>query len=405
MRRLFLFLVLSLHFSIFAESDSILSKKLDTIQIPQVAFFASPLPDAIMELQRLSKLHDLTEPSPAKKGIQFFYKSKGSDPPKNVTITLAPNKLGNAVRFISEMTNSYYWVEDDRVVISNFPKGFGENPLRTEFFELTQRTINRMVGIVRPNADPFAAPPPNNTNDVGVRLKDFLESNGVLFASAMGHRFAFDGFQIIVTHDDQNLKKISSILRSHDLDTPAQISIKLLLFEAPSGTLGIAGRNLKLSKKDTNKYPIIQNEIAEKLTKEMLSLGAKKLHTPSLLVKEGQSTSTISGRKYFSHSKSDLTQKTDQPDDKEGDYKQLGLRVELLPKVEKYQVVSLKLSMSFSRLMDEKILPSGEKEPVIWTTSNDTSILIGTDETFISLTTSSEEKHELITFLNADIKR
>ena len=37
-----------------------------------------------------------------------------------------------------------------------------------------------MVGIVRPNADPFAAPPPNNTNDVGVRLKDFLESNGVL---------------------------------------------------------------------------------------------------------------------------------------------------------------------------------------------------------------------------------
>ena len=98
---------------------------------------------------------------------------------------------------------------------------------------------------------PFAAPPPNKTNDVGVRLKDFLESNGVLFASAMGHRFAFDGFQIIVTHDDQNLKKISSILRSHDLDTPAQISIKLLLFEAPSGTLGIAGRNLKLSKKRT----------------------------------------------------------------------------------------------------------------------------------------------------------
>ena len=138
MRRLFFFLVLSLHFSIFAESDSILSKKLDSIQIPQVAFFASPLPDAIMELQRLSKLHDLTEPIPAKKGIQFFYKSKGSDPPKNVTITLAPNKLGNAVRFISEMTNSYYWVEDDRVVISNFPKGFGENPLRTEFFELTQ---------------------------------------------------------------------------------------------------------------------------------------------------------------------------------------------------------------------------------------------------------------------------
>ena len=53
------------------------------------------------------------------------------------------------------MTKSYYWVEDDRVVISNFPKGFGENPLRTEFFELTQRTINRMVGIVRPNADPL----------------------------------------------------------------------------------------------------------------------------------------------------------------------------------------------------------------------------------------------------------
>ena len=77
MRQLFLFLVLSLHFSIFAESDSILSKKLDTIQIPQVAFFASPLPDAIMELQRLSKLHDLTEPSPDKKGFNSSTNPKG----------------------------------------------------------------------------------------------------------------------------------------------------------------------------------------------------------------------------------------------------------------------------------------------------------------------------------------
>ena len=105
-----------------------------------------------------------------------------------------------------------------------------------------------MVGIVRPNADPFAAPPPNKTNDVGVRLKDFLESNGVVFASAMGHRFA-DGFQIIVTHDDQNLKKISSILRSHDLDTPAQISIKLLLFEAPSALWELLAETLSFLKR------------------------------------------------------------------------------------------------------------------------------------------------------------
>ena len=148
------------------------------------------------------------------------------------------------------MTKSYYWVEDDRVVISNFPKGFGENPLRTEFFELTQRTINRMVGIVRPNADPFAAPPPNKTNDVGVRLKDFLESNGVVFASAMGHRFAFDGFQIIVTHDDQNLKKISSILHvlmiwTHPLKfrlNSCSLKLLLALWELLAETLSFLKR-------------------------------------------------------------------------------------------------------------------------------------------------------------------
>ena len=112
---------------------------------------------------------------PWQKRIQFFYKSKGSDLKKYYHHPCS-KQAGQCGKVYIEMTKSYYWVEDDRVVISNF-KGFGKSTTNWIFwinsksnqphgrnsswmqsFALLLRTIQTML----------------------VETERFLESNGVL---------------------------------------------------------------------------------------------------------------------------------------------------------------------------------------------------------------------------------
>ena len=159
-------ILLSILSSLSADQKSKLEEKLDNIKISGVQFFETPLPDALMEIQRLSKQFDLTESNPLEKGVQLVYKSFGSDTPPNITIALSPMSLKNSIKFICEMASWHYHVAENRIVISKFPHGLGENPLRTEFYEVTQGSLNKMIGVTTKNQDPFA---PKKANDTAPR--------------------------------------------------------------------------------------------------------------------------------------------------------------------------------------------------------------------------------------------
>ena len=47
-------------------------EKLKLIEVPGVQFFDSPLSEAMTELQRQARQFDLTEPDPAKKGLNII---------------------------------------------------------------------------------------------------------------------------------------------------------------------------------------------------------------------------------------------------------------------------------------------------------------------------------------------
>ena len=55
-------------------------------------------------------------------------------------------------------------------------------------------------------------PPVGNGDDTGQKIKAFLEGAGIPFDDAKGHKFVFDGFQMIVTHDRRSLDLIERIL-------------------------------------------------------------------------------------------------------------------------------------------------------------------------------------------------
>jgi len=224
---------------------SALETKLNLIKIPEVPFFESPLDEAMQELMRQSKLFDLTEQDPAKKGVQIIVKQPPEGEPfPNVTITLNSMELGKMIQWITEMVSWTYDIRADAVVISKTGGSFKGRPLETEFYEVTQGTINRMTGggggMGGGAADPFAPPPAGGGgggDDTGQKIKAFLEGAGIPFDDGKGHKFVFDGFQMIVTHDRRSLDLIERILAKLDQDSSRQVEIETKFLEVQEGAL------------------------------------------------------------------------------------------------------------------------------------------------------------------------
>lgn len=220
-------------------------EKLNLIQVSPTPYFDSPLPDVIMDLQRLAKQNDLTEPDITKKGILMYAKKPPDEEeyPK-VTITLIPMSLGNAISVITESISWTYEIEPNAIVISKTGGSIQGRRLETEEYEITQGTVRRMTGGSGGGggaaADPFAA----GGGGMGgggdgddLKVKAYLEAAGISFDESKGHRFAFDGFLIIVTHDRRSLDKIERILARLDKDTSKQVEIETKFLEVQEGAL------------------------------------------------------------------------------------------------------------------------------------------------------------------------
>ena len=225
------------------EGPSNIEKKLKLIEIPGVQFFDSPLSEAMTELQRQARQFDLTEPDPAKKGLNIIpLIGEEEEPP--ITITLNSMPLGEMIQYITEMVGWTFDVRSDAVVIQKTGGAFKGRPLETEFYEMTQGTISRMTGSSSGEGggdiDPFATGGGGGggeSGDGGSKIRAFLESTGIPFSATKGHKFSFDGFQMIITHERRYLDLIERILAKLDQDSSRQVEIETKFLEVQEGAL------------------------------------------------------------------------------------------------------------------------------------------------------------------------
>ena len=151
--------------------------------------------------------------------------------------------LGDMIQFITEMIGWTFDVRSDAVVIQKTGGTFKGRPLETEFYEMTQGTISRMTGSSSGDGggdiDPFAAPAAGGGGDAdgGAKIKAFLESTGIPFIDGKGHKFSFDGFQMIITHERRFLDLIERILSKLDQDSSRQVEIETKFLEVQEGAL------------------------------------------------------------------------------------------------------------------------------------------------------------------------
>jgi general secretion pathway protein D len=223
------------------EGPSNIEEKLKLIEIPGVDFFNSPLSEAMTELQRQARLFDLTEPDPAKKGLNII-PLIGEEEEPTVNIKLNAMPLGKMIEFITEMVGWTFDIRSDAIVIQKTGGTFKGRPLETEFYDVEPPTLKRLTGNMGgggDDADPFAPAGGGNDGaaDDGIKIKTFLENTGIPFIDAQGHKFAFDGFQLSVTHERRYLDLIERVLAKIDESSGKQVEIEAKFLEVQEGAL------------------------------------------------------------------------------------------------------------------------------------------------------------------------
>ncbi len=223
------------------EGPSNIESKLKLIEIPGVDFFNSPLSEAMTELQRQARLFDLTEPDPAKKGLNII-PLIGEEAEPTVNIKLNPMPLGKMIEFITEMVGWTFDIRPDAVVIQKTGGTFKGRPLETQFYHMNQGTIQRMTGSSgggMGDDDPFAVGGGGGDDggDDGIKIRVFLENTGIPFEEGKGYKFAFDGSQMIITHERRYLDLIDRILAKLDEESSRQVEIEAKFLEVQEGAL------------------------------------------------------------------------------------------------------------------------------------------------------------------------
>ena len=190
-----------------------IAEKLERIEIPGVAFFESPLSEAMMELQRLSRKFDKTTADSEEKGVRFVVKpTLGKQP--TVNITLNKMSLAHMVKFVCQMVKWDYEISDTTVLIK-------PHTLVTEKFSFDHQLIGLMKNEINekkqpkkynPNYDPFSsmanAKLATSGDDDSV-LKSFFSYIGVEFDESKGHKFNIEGSFITITHSTLHMSRIS----------------------------------------------------------------------------------------------------------------------------------------------------------------------------------------------------
>jgi type II secretory pathway component GspD/PulD (secretin) len=185
--------------------------------------------------------------------------------------------------------------------------------------------------------------------------------------------------------------------------------------EAPVRSLAKFAKELKLTKSDTENFPFISTDIANKLIDLMQESGEIKiLHNPSSMVLDGNQVNIKSGIEYHFTSANESTRNSSPANSSKSEQLQgsakkspryIGLSLELTPRIKKYQIIEIDLSFQFTRLIEDKRSDKNEREPIFWSSNTDTSIQMNPGQSFISVGASSEKGLELISFLTAQIKK
>jgi type II secretory pathway component HofQ len=100
-----------------ADEKNPLQAKLDAIVIPQIQFHEATLSEAVEFLRRKSLDLDTTTTDPNQKGVNMIVKAGGNTPEARITLDLKNIPLGEALRYLAQLSGLQLVVEPHAVLL------------------------------------------------------------------------------------------------------------------------------------------------------------------------------------------------------------------------------------------------------------------------------------------------
>ncbi len=216
-----------------------ISRKLQTIKIPQLSLSDESVREAIEKLQAKAKALDTTEADPTRKGVNIVLKldptKESLDGGTRISISLNDIPLGDALKYVASAANLKVKVEPYAVAIV---------PITEPVETLVQKEYKVPPGMINNSASAAAAPATGGlpqaagTGTVGTSgARQFLESRGVTFPQGSSAIYLASSSKLLVKNTQANLDLIDQIVEITDSTPPSQVEIEARFLEVTQNHL------------------------------------------------------------------------------------------------------------------------------------------------------------------------
>ncbi len=212
--------------------------KLRTLILDRLAMSDSPIQEALAYLAKKSIEIDSVEADPNLKGVNIVFNPAGKAPGdfKTITLDLRNQTLGDALRAVTDQSETRFTTEGNTVTVS--PLGVGSRIVSRTFRVppgFLTKTGSANAG-AETAADPFAAGGSANAS-TGLTIsrlsaKDWLAQNGVPFPEGTTADYSAGSNTLIVRNTEENLELVQTAVDSATDKTQRQVKVTVVLLKA-----------------------------------------------------------------------------------------------------------------------------------------------------------------------------
>jgi general secretion pathway protein D len=224
-----------------------ISAKLKRIIIPQIALDQSSLDEALDFIRVKAAENDITEPDPARKGVNITVNLGAPDSETSIRIRnqrfdlrLSQVPLATVLKYVTDITQTSFTTDDFAVVIR--PHGSTSDELLARSFSVPPDFLTNLsagAGTDKSADDPFGSAAPAGGGLLTTRLsaQEALAKQGISFPEGASATYNASTNTLRVVNTPNNLDLISQIVDTVNQTEPVMVSVKVTMIRTQQTNL------------------------------------------------------------------------------------------------------------------------------------------------------------------------
>lgn len=220
--------------------------KLDRIIIPKIALDEATIDEALDFLRLRAAESDTTETDPARKGVNFTVNLGAADSPvakaireKKFNLQLSQIPLGQALKYITDITQTVFTTDDFAVVIK--PLGSATDEMVSRTYRVPPdflTSMNSGADTAQAAADPFAeGPAKDGLLTSRLSAQDALVKRGISFPDGANASYSAATNTLRVVNTPLNQDLIGQIVETMTQTEPVTVAVRVTILKTQQTNL------------------------------------------------------------------------------------------------------------------------------------------------------------------------